>query len=340
MKGVVFLGDKTCRVDEFPDPEPGPGEVRVKMMATGICGSDLHTYRISPDDLRKRSPGILGHEPCGVVDQLGIGVTRVQEGQRVTVYHRLGCGHCPQCAAGRLMTCPEWRGYGGAVNGSFADYVLADERNCIPLPDSASFIDGAFIACPAGTAYSALHKLDARAGGCLVVMGLGPVGLSAVPLAKAMGAEVIGVDLIPERLDLGRKLGADLTIDAGGGDPVDAIREHTGGAGAAMAFETSGNPKGREGAVRCLGLQGRAAFVGVGNSDKVISPGDLIARELTLMGSCCLPLQMAWELVEFFEKHEISMVEAVTHRFPLEDAPEALRVFDEGHTGKVVFEWS
>ncbi|MGD8240327.1 MAG: alcohol dehydrogenase catalytic domain-containing protein [Armatimonadota bacterium] len=340
MRGVVMLGDRSCRLHEFPDPEPGPGEVRVKMMATGICGSDLHTYRQTPERARAREGRILGHEPCGVVDAVGIGVTRVKEGERVTVYHRLGCGHCPQCAAGRQNTCPDWRGYGGALEGSFADYVLAEERSCIPLGGSLSFVDGAFIACPAGTAYSALRKLDVKAGDCVVVVGLGPVGLSGVRLARAMGAEIIGVDLIPERLELGRKLGAGATIAATDGDPVAAIRDHTGGRGAPLAFETSGSPKGRDTAVRCLRLEGKAAFVGGGNSDKVINPGDLIARELTLMGSCCLPLPMAWELVQFFEEREISMDEAVTHRFALEDAPEAFRLFDEGRTGKVVFEWS
>ncbi|MFQ5808897.1 MAG: zinc-binding dehydrogenase, partial [Armatimonadota bacterium] len=326
MRGVVMLGDRSCRVDEFPDPEPGPGQVRMKMMATGICGSDLHTYRQTPQQARQRAGRILGHEPCGVVDAIGIGVTRVSEGERVTVYHRLGCGHCPQCAAGRQNTCPDWRGYGGALDGSFADYVLADERSCIPLLDSVSFVDGAFIACPAGTAYSALRKLDVKVGDCVVVVGLGPVGLSGVRLARAMGAEIIGVDLIQERLELGRKLGADVAIDASNGDPVEAIRDHTGGRGAPLAFETSGSAKGRENAVRCLRLEGKAAFVGAGSSDKVINPGDLIARELTLMGSCCLPLRMAWELVEFFEKHEVSMGEAVTHRFGLEAAPEAFRL--------------
>ena len=103
MKGVVLLGDRECCVKEFPDPAPGPGQVRVKMMATGICGSDLHLYHIDKERAKKRGDRIPGHEPCGVVDAVGHGVTKVKEGDRVTINHYLGCGYCENCAAGNLM---------------------------------------------------------------------------------------------------------------------------------------------------------------------------------------------------------------------------------------------
>ena len=107
MKGVVLLGDSECCVKDFPDPVPGPGEVRVKMMATGICGSDLHLYHMDKKSAEQRGDRIPGHEPCGIVDSLGHGVKRVKEGDRVTVYHYLGCGYCDQCAAGNMMWCKE-----------------------------------------------------------------------------------------------------------------------------------------------------------------------------------------------------------------------------------------
>ena len=109
MKGVVILGERECCVNEFPDPEPGPGEVRVKMMATGICGSDLHIYHIDKARAEKRGERIPGHEPCGIVERLGPGVKKVREGDRVTVYHYLGCGHCEMCASGSMMWCRETR---------------------------------------------------------------------------------------------------------------------------------------------------------------------------------------------------------------------------------------
>lgn len=339
MKGVVLLGDRECCVKEFPDPVPEPGQVRVKMMATGICGSDLHLYHIDKERAKKRGDRIPGHEPCGVVDAVGHGVTKVKEGDRVTINHYLGCGYCENCAAGNLMWCREARGYGGPIDGSHADYVIADERNCVLMPDSVSFIDGAFVACPGGTAYSSMRKLDVKAGDTVAVFGLGPVGLSGVILAKALGGKVIGVDIIETRTDLATQLGADAVVNAQNEDPVRAIRDFTGGRGAALAFEASGSPKGREDIVSCLRRGGKAVFVGAGSSEKVINPGQLIGSQLTLMGSFVIPLWMSWEMVNFLDRQNASFEGAVTHRFSIEEAPEAYRLFDEGKTGKVVFEW-
>jgi len=339
MKGVVLLGDRECCVKDFPDPVPGPGEVRIKMMATGICGSDLHLYHMDKKAAEKRGDRIPGHEPCGIVDSLGHGVKRVKEGDRVTVYHYLGCGYCDQCAAGNMMWCKERRGYGGPVDGSHADYIIADERNCVLMPDSVSFIDGAFIACPGGTAYSSMSKLDVRAGDTVAVFGLGPVGLSGVILAKAMGGQVIGVDIIDRRTELAMQVGADAAVNAQNEDPVKAIRKFTDGKGAKLAFEASGSAKGRTDIVSCLHRGGKAVFVGAGSSEKVINPGQIIGSQLTLMGSFVLPLYLTMEMVNFVDAQKISFEETVTHRFSIEEAPEAYRIFDGGETGKVVFQW-
>jgi len=340
MKGVVLLGDRECCVKELPDPIPQPGEVRVKMMATGICGSDLHLYRITKDQAKSRGDRVPGHEPCGIVDMVGKGVKKVKEGDRVTVYHYLGCGHCEYCASGDIMWCHEARGYGGPVDGSHADYILADERNCVQMPDSMSFIDGAFIACPGGTAFSSMRKLDVKPGNKVAIFGLGPVGLSGVILAKAMGGKVIGIDILDLRLDLATKLGADAVVNAQNEDPVGAIRAFTEGKGAELAFEASGSTKGRTDIVSCLKRGGKAVFVGAGSSEKVINPGQMIGSQLTLMGSFVLPIWRTWEMVKFLDSQKISFEGAVTHRFNIDDAVEAYKIFDEGKTGKVVFEWS
>jgi propanol-preferring alcohol dehydrogenase len=299
MRGVILLGDRECCVKEFPDPVPGPG----------------------------------------VVDEVGHGVEKVKAGDRVVVNHYLGCGYCDECASGNLMWCRERRGYGGAIDGSHADFVIADERNCVSMPDSISFIDGAFVACPGGTAYSSMRKLDVGAGDTVAVFGLGPVGLSGVILAKAMGGKVIGVDIIDERTELAMQLGADAAVNAGKEDPVNAIRDLTDGKGTELAFEASGSAKGRSDIVSCLHRGGKAVFVGAGSSEKVINPGQLIGSQLTLMGSFVIPLWMTWEMVDFLDAQKVSFEGTVTHRFSIEEAPEAYRIFDEGKTGKVIFEW-
>jgi threonine dehydrogenase-like Zn-dependent dehydrogenase len=340
MRGVVLLGDRECCVKEFPDPVPGPGEVRVKMMATGICGSDLHLYHMNKEQAKRRGDRIPGHEPCGIVDSVGREVKKVKVGDRVIVNHYLGCGYCDQCAAGNVMWCRERRGYGGAIDGSHADFVIADERNCILMLDSTSFVDGAFVACPGGTAYSSMRKLNVGAGNTVAIFGLGPVGLSGVILAKAMGGKVIGVDIIDERAELAARLGADAVVNARKEDPVKTIRDFTGGKGAALALEASGSAKGRTDIVSCLSRAGKAVFVGAGSSEKVINPAQLIGSQLTLMGSFVIPLWMSWEMVDFLDAQRISFEETVTHRFSIEEAPEAYRIFDEGKTGKVIFQWN
>jgi propanol-preferring alcohol dehydrogenase len=207
------------------------------------------------------------------------------------------------------------------------------------MPDFVSFIDGAFVACPGGTAYSSMKKLDVRIGNTVAVFGLGPVGLSGVVLAKAMGGKVIGVDILSERTELATKLGADAVVNAAEEDPVSTIRKFADGKGAQLAFEASGSAKGRTDIVSCLRRGGKAVFVGAGSSEKVINPGQMIGSQLTLMGSFVIPLWMTYEMVGFLDAQKVSFEGVVTHRFSIDDAPEAYRIFDEGKTGKVVFEW-
>lgn len=338
MKGVVFLGECKCEVREFPDPVPGPGQVRVKMMATGICGSDMRAYPVTREQANERGDRIPGHEPCGIVDLLGDGVNRIKEGDRVTVYHYKGCGHCADCAAGDLMWCNRTKAYGAHMHGSHADFVVADERNCVPLPDGLSFIDGAFTSCPAGTAYCSMQKLQVKAGDSVAVFGLGPVGLSGVLLAKAKGCRVIGVDIVQDRVALAKQVGADAAVNARREDAVEAIRDFTGGYGATAAFEASGSLEGRENLGACLGRRGRGVLVGTGSSEKFLDPNQIKSKQLTLIGSFVLPLWMTWEMVDFLDAQSLSFEGAVTHRFPLEKADEAYATFAAGKSGKVIFE--
>jgi len=339
MKGVVFLGGRECCVEDFPDPVPGIGEVLVRMKATGICGSDLHVYRNDKETMKRRGGRIPGHEPSGIVEQVGEGVNNIKMGDRVSVYHYLGCGHCKYCAAGSLMWCRQARGYGGPIDGSHGDFVISDERNCVLLPDEVSFIDGAFIACAGGTAYSAMSKLAVSSHDTVAVFGLGPVGLSGVIVAKARGGKVIGVDIVDERVDLAKQLGADAAVNAQEEDAIAAIRNMTNGEGADLAFEASGSAEGRLNAVSCLRRGGKVVFCGAGSNEKVINPGEIIGKQLTLMGSFVLTLGLAWDLVNFTARHNLPFEEAVTHKFSLEDASEAYKIADEGRSGKVVFVW-
>jgi propanol-preferring alcohol dehydrogenase len=326
-------------VRDFPDPEPGPDEVVVRIKAAGLCGSDLHLYRQTATQ-RAGNDIIPGHEPSGVVEALGPGVDTVQVGDRVSVYHYRGCGHCKHCRAGNVMWCAERRGYGGPIHGADADLLLTDERNCMPLPDELSYAHGALMACAAGTAFSSMHKLQVSGQDTLVIFGQGPVGLCGLLVAKALGGRVIGVDPIPERRALALQLGADKALDPGQTDVLTAVRDLTHGDGADLAFETSGSAAGQNGAVDCLRLGGKAVFVGFGVQDKTLNPSQFIGRQLTLMGSFVMPVYMYYDLAQFVLDHDLPLDRMVTHRFPLEQAPEAFALFDRGATGKVVLEWA
>ncbi len=338
MKGVVFLGNRRCAVREFPVPEPGVGEVLIRIKATGICGSDLHVYR---SDLA--SDQIRGHEPCGVVERVGANVTNVKPGDRVSVHHHLGCGVCAFCARGEVVACPKDRVVGSAVPGSFAEFMVAPERNCIPLPDGVSFINGAFMACVGGTAFGTLRRLGAMPHETLAVFGLGPVGLSCVLMAKAMGLRVIGADVIPERVALATQCGADEAINGAEAAVVESVRAFSRVMGVHYVegcdyvIEASGSAEARSHILPSLRRGGSAAIVGVGSNEKMINPSDIHGKAATLIGSVVFPLGWSWDLARFLATSGLSFEPIVTHRYGLDDAESALATADAGRCGKVVF---
>ena len=224
MRGVTFAGDRKIDFVDIPDPMPGPGEVVLEMRASGICGSDLHTYRAPRGSTERTVSGLIGgHEPCGVVAACGLGVLPIdaQVGQRVMVHHYWGCGACKHCRSGWSQMCDVQTAiiYGATGHGGHAPYMKVPARTLVPLPGDLSFEAGAAIACGSGTAYAALRRLEVAGGDFLAVFGQGPVGLAATQFAAAMGASVIAVDVSPARLALAREFGAEHLVDASAGDP-------------------------------------------------------------------------------------------------------------------------
>ena len=335
-RGLVLLGNRQAEVQQFARPDPGPGEVVIRVKAAGICGSDLHFYRSTPGELGLRRGVVIGHEPSGVIELIGRQVNHLKPGDRVTVNHTLGCGRCEYCVSGHTVRCSENLGIAASGYGGDAEFIRMPATACLPLPTELSHIEGAFIACTGATAYAALRKLSPSGHDHLVVFGLGPVGLSGVVVAKALGATVIGVDLIPERLSLARELGADETINAAETDAVPAIRALTSGRGAELAFETSGSSIGQSNAVDCVCPHGKAAFVGLGKGQKSISPEQFLHKEAVLFGSKVMPTGMYWEMTRFLLEQDVRFEPIVTHRVTLDQAPAAFASFDNGAAGKFV----
>jgi len=274
MRGMVFRGDRKIEIASFDDPVPGPGEVVVEIKASGMCGSDLKFYRgamnaalaafgTGPADLGDDLRIIAGHEPCGVVAATGPGVDErsVRVGDRVMVYHYTGCGMCRECRAGWTQMCERGTDLiGSTVDGGHADYLKVPATTLLPLPDELSFSAGAAICCGTGTAYGGLIRLDLSARDTIAIFGLGPVGQSAVQLAAAMGAQVIAVDISSERVARAEAFGAAHAINSSMNDPVEAIREMTGGRGTTCTLDCSGASTARQAAVRSLAPRGKGRF--------------------------------------------------------------------------------
>jgi (R,R)-butanediol dehydrogenase / meso-butanediol dehydrogenase / diacetyl reductase len=347
MRGVVFTGDSTLELVEFSDPTPGPREVVLEIKASGMCGSDLKLYRPPAGAAFKAlglvdngEPVIAGHEPCGVVAAVGRDVDSriVRVGDRVTLHHYQGCWTCPQCRTGWTQMCERTAVvYGVTGHGGHAPYMRAAVETVVALPEEVSFSTGAAISCGTGTAYGALLRLNVSARDTVVVIGQGPVGLSATQLAAAMGARVIAVDVSPERAAAAKDFGAAHTIDASAGDPVEAIMALTGGKGAPKALDTSGAAAGRSAAVRCASAWGMVCFVGEGGDVTLNVSPEIIRKQLTIVGSWTINSADQAACVRFIADHGLEVDKLFTDRWTLDQAEEAYRSFDKQAAGKGVF---
>ena len=347
MKGVVFEGERRLALMDFPDPEPGPGEVVLEIKGSGMCGSDLKFYRASKSGGTAslglgalKGPVIAGHEPCGIVAAVGPGVSERQArpGARVMVHHYSGCGVCEHCATGWAQLCREGPVvYGVTGHGAHARYMKVPASTLVPLPEELSFETGAAISCGTGTAYGALQRMRLSGRDRIAIFGQGPVGLSATQLAAAMGAQVIALDVSAERLQRAKELGAAATVDPGSNDPVAAIKEWTHGRGADLSLDTSGAPSARLAAVQCARTWGTVCFVGEGDTVTLDVSRDLLRRQITLIGSWTFSTAGQADCARFIAERAIPVDRLFTHRWRLEEAEQAYRLFDAQSAGKGVF---
>ena len=347
MRGVVFLGERKLELQEFPDPSPGPGEVVLAIKASGMCGSDLKLYRSPPGEaMREMGLGdadavIAGHEPCGVVVAVGAGVNpkRAWVGQRAAVHHYRGCGACPHCSTGWMQLCVEGVAevYGVTGHGAHAPYMKCPAATLVTLRDELSFPAGAAIACGTGTAWGALQRLGLSGDQTIAVFGQGPVGLSATLIGSSLGARVIALDVSDERLARAREFGAAESINPMATDPVAAIRALTHGLGAHAALDASSSPEARRQTVQCVRTWGKACYVGEGGEVTLDVSRDLLRRQVTLIGSWTFSTNGQKDCTDFVADRGIDLDRLFTHRWRLEQADEAYRVFDKQTSGKGVF---
>ena len=280
---VVHEFKKPLAIEEVPVPEVGPGQILVKIEASGVCHTDLHAAD-GDWPVKPTPPFIPGHEGVGNVAAVGAGVAAVKEGDRVGVpWLHTACGHCKYCLSGWETLCDGQRNTGYSVNGGFAQYVLADPNYVGHLPDSLGFEMAAPILCAGVTVYKGLKETDTKPGDTVVISGIGGLGHVAVQYAKAMGRKVIAVDIADEKLALAREMGADAAVNALSTDPVAEVKKLCGGAEGVLV--TAVSRKAFSQALGMLGKRGTMALVGLPPGAFELDIFDTVLTRKTIRGS-------------------------------------------------------
>ncbi len=342
MRGVAFHGNSVAEVVDYPDIDPGPEQVLIKLRSSGLCGSDLARYR---DDSPNEHNGQLmrpGHEPCGEIVALGPNVTGLSVGDRIIQHHYEGCRECDYCLTGWQQLCAVTEKklyYGGSMHGGHGDYMVAHQSTCVTLPDEVTFEVGAYLACGASTAFQALKKLEVSGRDTLAVFGQGPVGLAATMFGKEMGARIIAVDVSPERLDMASDSGAWVTVNASAGDAPEQIKELTGGHGADATLEAAGLAVTRVAAAESTRIFGRTCLVGEGGEVTYQPTPHIIHRHLTMLGSWTFSTFGLSEAARFTAERDVPLASIITSRSTIEQAPQAYKEFSSGAPGKFVINW-
>lgn len=342
MKGAILPGNSTVELKEFEVPTPGHGEVLIKMKSSTICGSDIRC--IYHEHLGKGPEGyqpgmIAGHEPCGQIVEVGPGCRRFKENDRVIIYHISGCGVCNDCRRGYMISCTSEqyrRAYGWQRDGGMAEYMLAEEKDLVYLPDELSYSDGAQVACGFGTVYEGLQKIGVCGNDTVLVTGLGPVGLATAMLCRAMGAQkIFGTEMIDERIEIAQKLNLFDEVIKAGPDNVQQIKDLTAGFGVERSVDCSANNKARLTCIQAARKWGKIVFLGEGGTCEFQPSPDIIHDQKTIYGSWVTNIWQMEELVERIVRWGIHPEDLITHRFALEHVSEAYALMASGNCGKV-----
>lgn len=339
MRATVFHGVNDIRVEDVPRPKAGVGQAVIRITLTTICGTDLHIVR---GEYPVKPGLIIGHEPVGVIEELGPGLSGYQVGDRVLVGAITPCGQCRACLSGQAAQCGGTEGYhatggwrfGNTIHGSQADYLLVPsaQANLAKIPDELTDEQVVLLADIASTGFSGAEAGNVRIGDAVVVFAQGPIGICATVGAKLMGAAlVIGVDADESRLAMARRMGADVVLDPRQVDVVASVKRLTGG-GADVAIEALGLQETFESALRCLRPGGTLSSLGV-YAGKLQVPYDAFAagigdyRIVTTL--CPGGKERMRRLMELIRHGRVDLTPLLTHRFSLGEIKEGYRVFGE-----------
>jgi propanol-preferring alcohol dehydrogenase len=335
MKAAVVHEFKSpLKIEDVARPEPGPGEIVVKIEASGLCHTDIHAAH-GDWPVKPKLPLIPGHEGVGNVAMVGSGVTEVKEGDRVAIpWLGYACGTCRYCISGWETLCESQRNTGYSFDGSYAEYVKAYARYVGKVPAAVNSFDAAPLTCAGVTTYKALKVSGARPSDLVAIFGIGGLGHLALQYAKIAGAAVVAVDLVDEKLELAKKLGADYTVNGKNEDPVEAIKK-LGGADVAISLAVS--PRAFEQAFRSLRRGGTLVFVALPADNYMQLPiFETVLNGIKIVGSI---VGTRLDLAEVFELHAAGKTHVTYETRKLEDVNHSFEEIEQGRiSARLVFD--
>jgi alcohol dehydrogenase/NADPH2:quinone reductase len=329
MRAAVLTAyQEPLEIKDVDRPDPEPNGVVAEVEACGVCRSDWHGWQGNWEWFDYKPPlgHILGHEPAGTVVEVGADVETVEVGDAVAIPFNFACGHCHECRLGYENLCENHLGLGfqEGAPGAFAEYVPIPNAdiNAVPLPEAVSAVEMAGLGCRFMTAFRGMaHQAEVGRGEDVVVYGLGGIGLSAVHIADALGGNVIGVDIMDEKLEMAESLGAVETVNASEGDPVRAVRDITDG-GAAVSLDALGIDETCQNAINSLGTRGRHVQIGLTGRDQegyIDLPTDtIVMNEIQIRGSSGIPPARYGEIFDMVRAGKLDPAAIVTDHIGLE----------------------
>jgi 2-desacetyl-2-hydroxyethyl bacteriochlorophyllide A dehydrogenase len=327
LRQATYVHSGSVVSEEVEAAEPGPGEVRVDVAYTGVCGTDLHIFHGHMDG-RVAAPQVIGHEMSGRIAALGSGVDGWTAGDAVTVMPLEWCGECPACLAGHRHVCRRLTFIGIDAPGSMRQSWVVDARTLVAVPDAVSLRDAALVE-PTAVAVHDVRRAEVSPGERVLVVGGGPVGLLIAVVARHVGGEVVVVEVDRGRRELARALGLRV-VDPVGEDLPAFVESWTGGAGVPVAFEVSGAQAGVHSAVDALGVRGRLCLVAIHPTPREVDLHRFFWRELTLVGARLYDRSDFERAVALIADGTIPTAELVTRVEPLARAQQAFEALESG----------
>lgn len=339
MKAVRMQAPRDLRIEEVPIPSYESDECLIKVMAVGVCGSDIP--RVNQYGAHV-SPIIVGHEFSGIITQVGNNVTKFKVGDRVTCPPLIPCFKCKYCEMGEYSLCEDYDYYGSRRDGAFAQYIAVKEGNLLKVSENISYEDAA-TTDPCANALHGMARAEFKQGDSVCIYGAGPIGLFAVQYAKIKGAsKIIAVDIWDQKLDMALKNGADIVINSQNSNPVDEVMKVTEGLGADVVIDFSGAPVCQKFSIQSAAKLGRVVFLGISHKGLELSEKEvdqIMRKQLSVKGSWNsftkpFPGSDWTGAIDLFENHGMTAKDIISHRLTLDEAP---KIFEKIATGGYFF---